>query len=53
MDQNVLNNLKDGEQIVEMIECTLHNESVIKAIIYTCHLKTIIKLTLLLHKKSN
>ena len=43
MDQNILNNLKDGEQIVEMIECTLHDESVIKAIIYTCHLKTIIK----------
>lgn len=37
MDQEVLNKLNDGEQLVEMIECRLHDEIVIKVIVYKCH----------------
>lgn len=40
MDPNILNKLNDGEQIVEMTECILHDETVIKVIIYTCHVIT-------------
>lgn len=39
MNKEVLNSLKDGEQVVEMSECVLHNETVIKVIVYKCHIK--------------
>ena len=41
MDQKILNNLNDGEQIVEMTECELHDETVIKVVYYKCHVTTI------------
>lgn len=43
MDQNILNKLNDGEQLVEMAECILHDEIVIKAIIYKCHVNIEVK----------
>jgi len=43
MDQEILNKLNDGEQLVEMIECILHDETVIKAIVYKCHVNIEVK----------
>lgn len=35
MDQNILNDLKAGERVVEMQECILHEQTVIKVTVYT------------------
>lgn len=36
MKNDALNNLKVGEQLVEMQECTLHNMNVIEVTLYKC-----------------
>ena len=36
MDKQLLNTLNKGEKLVEMTEITLHDETVIKTILYTC-----------------
>ena len=36
MDKQLLNTLNKGEKLVEMTEVTLHEETVIKTILYTC-----------------
>lgn len=36
MENSVLNNLKRGEQLVEMQECTLHGMDVIEVTLYKC-----------------
>ena len=36
MENSALNNLKVGEQLVEMQECTLHDMNVIEVTLYKC-----------------
>ena len=36
MDENIVNTLNPGEKAVEMQECTLHEQTVIKVTVYTC-----------------
>ena len=36
MDQNIVNTLNPGEKLVEMQECILHEQTVIKVIVYIC-----------------
>ena len=38
MDNNIINTLNPGEKVVEMQECTLHGQTVIKVTVYTCHI---------------